>query len=168
VDPDQKMEETDSETGSRQRQQSERVTAIRKELSALDQSQMPIAYKLLKDELDYQLQEAGKRVSPPENPEYVRVDDKIVRLSQKIIVPVERDPEFNFVGKIVGKKGANMRQISSETNVRLSIKVNFMIRWTMNRFRFRASWVRQDPFIFYLVLCGHSFGRRPHTRRFPT
>jgi len=141
VDPEQKMEENeadevkneadevkdeadevkneaDSETDAVQEQKSERVTAIRNELEAIDQEQMPIAYELLKAEL----RKEGDRKSPPENPEFIRVDDKRVRISQKIMVPVEKDPEFNYVGKIVGKKGENMKQISSENNVKLAIK----------------------------------------------
>lgn len=137
VDPEKKMEENeadcemdavqaDSETDADQGQEPKRVTAIRKELEAIDQEQTPIAYELLNDQLRkefryWEIRRAGKRPSPPENPEFIRVDDKTIKLSQKILVPVERDPEFNFVGKIVGPKGANLKQIAYEHNVKLAI-----------------------------------------------
>jgi hypothetical protein len=125
VDCVQKMEanEADSETGVAPRPESGQVAVLRKELEALDQMEIPIAYKLLKAQLDAQLRkEEGKRPSLQENPEYIRVDDKTVKLTHKLIVPVEKDPEFKFVGKILGTKGANMKQISMETNVKLSIR----------------------------------------------
>jgi len=55
------------------------------------------------------------------NPEFIRADTKSIRLVQKVFVDVDQAPDFNFVGKILGPKGANAKRVAMEANVKVAI-----------------------------------------------
>jgi len=55
------------------------------------------------------------------NPEFIRADTKSIRLVQKVFVDVDQAPDFNFVGKILGPKGANIKSVAMEANVKVAI-----------------------------------------------
>jgi len=89
------------------------VDALEQELAQIDPKVMPIAHRFISKELE--------RLKVRENPEFIRKDASVVRLVQKVLVPVHEAPEFNFVGKILGPKGEHMKRIAQETHTKLAI-----------------------------------------------
>lgn len=45
----------------------------------------------------------------------------LVTLSEKLILPVEQFPKYNFVGKLLGPKGMNLKRMQTDCKVRMSI-----------------------------------------------
>merc|ERR1719334_2296752 len=59
---------------------------------------------------------------PPPNPDYIDINDKgRIKISHKIIIPSEYFPGYNFVGKLLGNKGENLKKLCTETNTRTAI-----------------------------------------------
>ena len=53
---------------------------------------------------------SGRHIKPMNSPHGFQ--EEIIRLSEKIVLPVQEFPRFNFVGKILGPKGSTLRGIS--------------------------------------------------------
>jgi hypothetical protein len=47
--------------------------------------------------------------------------EEIVKLSEKIELPVDENPRFNFVGKIIGPKGTTMKAIQNVSKTRIMV-----------------------------------------------
>ncbi|KAH8291497.1 hypothetical protein KR054_012219 [Drosophila jambulina] len=53
---------------------------------------------------------------------------KIMKITQKVFVPVKQHPKFNFIGKILGPKGNSLRRLQDETQCRIAIKGRSSVR----------------------------------------
>lgn len=47
---------------------------------------------------------------------------KRVTLTEKILVPVEKYPNYNFVGRILGPRGMTARQLEEETGCKILVR----------------------------------------------
>lgn len=47
---------------------------------------------------------------------------KLIKISQKVFIPVKQFPKFNFQGKILGPRGNSLRNLQKETLCRILIK----------------------------------------------
>lgn len=50
------------------------------------------------------------------------IGQELVILTDKIVLPVEQFPRYNFVGKLLGPKGINLKAMQSFAKVKMSIK----------------------------------------------
>ncbi|XP_054725305.1 KH domain-containing, RNA-binding, signal transduction-associated protein 3-like isoform X1 [Anastrepha obliqua] len=53
---------------------------------------------------------------------------KPIKVTQKVFVPVKQFPKFNFTGKILGPKGNSLRRLQDETQCKIVIKGRNSIR----------------------------------------
>ncbi|XP_036341098.1 KH domain-containing, RNA-binding, signal transduction-associated protein 3-like [Rhagoletis pomonella] len=53
---------------------------------------------------------------------------KPIKVTQKVFVPVKQFPKFNFTGKILGPKGNSLRRLQEETQCKIVIKGRNSIR----------------------------------------
>ncbi|XP_033162516.1 KH domain-containing, RNA-binding, signal transduction-associated protein 2-like isoform X1 [Drosophila mauritiana] len=49
-------------------------------------------------------------------------NQKPMKITQKVFVPVNQYPKFNFIGKILGPKGNSLRRLQEETRCKIAIK----------------------------------------------
>ncbi|XP_057312564.1 KH domain-containing, RNA-binding, signal transduction-associated protein 2-like isoform X1 [Hydractinia symbiolongicarpus] len=49
------------------------------------------------------------------------VTEEIVKLSEKVVVPVKEYPKFNFVGKLLGPRGNTLKRLQAATQTRMSV-----------------------------------------------
>ncbi|VDP30220.1 unnamed protein product [Soboliphyme baturini] len=65
--------------------------------------------------------ELEKRAGKQE-PEYLEVDiEKPIKLVKKILIPVARHPNFNFVGKLMGPGGSTLKSMQEKLAVKLNV-----------------------------------------------
>jgi len=97
------------------------LEALKMELQSVDPEATPYVHSVIDHEIRKLSQESVMK-GPPPNQEYIELNDKSrVKLMHKIYVPVDRFPGFNFVGKILGNKGENLKKIALETKTRIAI-----------------------------------------------
>ena len=48
-------------------------------------------------------------------------EEQVVKLCEKIMVPVREFPKFNFVGKLLGPKGNTLKRLQANTQTKISI-----------------------------------------------
>ncbi|XP_028845974.1 KH domain-containing, RNA-binding, signal transduction-associated protein 2 isoform X2 [Denticeps clupeoides] len=49
------------------------------------------------------------------------ISNKNVKLSERVLIPIQQYPKFNFVGKLLGPRGNSMKRLQEETGVKMSI-----------------------------------------------
>uniref|UniRef100_A0A3P9AIC9 KH domain-containing, RNA-binding, signal transduction-associated protein 2 n=1 Tax=Esox lucius TaxID=8010 RepID=A0A3P9AIC9_ESOLU len=49
------------------------------------------------------------------------ISNKNVKLSERVLIPVQQYPKFNFVGKLLGPRGNSMKRLQEETGAKMSI-----------------------------------------------
>ncbi|XP_062851441.1 KH domain-containing, RNA-binding, signal transduction-associated protein 2 [Trichomycterus rosablanca] len=49
------------------------------------------------------------------------ISNKNIKLSERILIPVQQYPKFNFVGKLLGPRGNSMKRLQEETGAKMSI-----------------------------------------------
>ncbi|XP_041105240.1 KH domain-containing, RNA-binding, signal transduction-associated protein 2-like [Polyodon spathula] len=78
------------------------------------------AMRLLAEEIDkYEGDEAKKE---DEEKKYLDViSNKNIKLSERILIPVQQYPKFNFVGKLLGPRGNSLKRLQEETGAKMSI-----------------------------------------------
>lgn len=97
------------------------LEALKMELTQVDPEGTPYVHSVIDHEIRKLSQESVMK-GPPPNQEYIELNEKSrVKLMHKIYVPVDRFPGFNFVGKILGNKGENLKKIALETKTRIAI-----------------------------------------------
>uniref|UniRef100_A0A7E4VT19 KH_dom_type_1 domain-containing protein n=1 Tax=Panagrellus redivivus TaxID=6233 RepID=A0A7E4VT19_PANRE len=85
------------------------ISEIKDELAFLQRhpevaSRIPHAMRVLEKE--------GFKLSRCIDPEWLEVDiNKPIYLSKRVLIPINRHPTFNFVGKIIGNKGATLQNL---------------------------------------------------------
>jgi len=97
------------------------LEALKAELVQVDPEATPYVHSVIDHEIRKLSQESVMK-GPPPNQEYIELNEKSrIKLMHKIYVPVDRYPGFNFVGKILGNKGENLKKIALETKTRIAI-----------------------------------------------
>merc|ERR1719376_151246 len=97
------------------------LEALKAELAQVDLDATPYVHSVIDHEIRKLSQESVMK-GPPPNQEYIELNEKgRIKLMHKIYVPVDRFPGFNFVGKILGNKGENLKKIALETKTRIAI-----------------------------------------------
>jgi len=97
------------------------LEALKVELTQVDPEATPYVHSVIDHEIRKLSQESVMK-GPPPNQEYIELNEKSrIKLMHKIYVPVDRYPGFNFVGKILGNKGENLKKIALETKTRIAI-----------------------------------------------
>jgi len=97
------------------------LEALKVELTSVDPEATPYVHSVIDHEIRKLSQESTMK-GPPPNQEYIELNEKSrIKLMHKIYVPVDRYPGFNFVGKILGNKGENLKKIALETKTRIAI-----------------------------------------------
>ncbi|GFY53940.1 KH domain-containing, RNA-binding, signal transduction-associated protein 3 [Trichonephila inaurata madagascariensis] len=73
-------------------------------------------------------QEIGRLRSPKSGDDSQRKDNQIavdtgkqIRLKDKVHIPVDKYPNFNFVGKLFGPKGSSLQQLQEATQTRMVV-----------------------------------------------
>jgi len=96
------------------------IQELQREKDVLDQVEFQHAIRLLEREI--------QTIETNNNEHYeASVDqggvykEEVVKLSEKIVLPVNENPRFNFVGKIIGPKGSTMKALQSITKTRILI-----------------------------------------------
>ncbi|KAK7902148.1 hypothetical protein WMY93_018917 [Mugilogobius chulae] len=49
------------------------------------------------------------------------ISNKNIKLCERVLIPVQQYPKFNFVGKLLGPRGNSMKRLQEETGVKMSI-----------------------------------------------
>ncbi|XP_035988443.1 KH domain-containing, RNA-binding, signal transduction-associated protein 2 isoform X1 [Fundulus heteroclitus] len=49
------------------------------------------------------------------------ISNKNIKLSERVLIPAQQYPKFNFVGKLLGPRGNSMKRLQEETGVKMSI-----------------------------------------------
>ncbi|XP_033875101.1 KH domain-containing, RNA-binding, signal transduction-associated protein 2 isoform X2 [Acipenser ruthenus] len=49
------------------------------------------------------------------------ISNKNIKLSERILIPVQQYPKFNFVGKLLGPRGNSLKRLQEETGAKMSI-----------------------------------------------
>lgn len=97
----------------------EYIQKLLKEKSSLDEIIHSNAIRLLDQEI-IQVQSIGR--IPPREYKYVNIyREKPIKLTTKVLVPVQEHPKFNFVGKLLGPKGNSLKRLQDETMCKMSI-----------------------------------------------
>ena len=82
--------------------------------------------RLIDDEINkvrqslFQLTDVGRLNEPLELPE--PDGSEYVQLQEKLYVPVEEHPEYNFVGRLLGPRGMTAKQLEQETGCKIMIR----------------------------------------------
>lgn len=85
----------------------------------LDSDRFPNCVKLLDQEV-LRVQTTGRL--PSRDNKFVDVyHDKPTKVAVKVVVPVKEHPKFNFVGKLLGPKGFNLKSLQEETMCKMAI-----------------------------------------------
>jgi len=56
-----------------------------------------------------------------QNPRFPSVCDDVITISEKIFIPTEQYPGFNFVGRLLGPKGSTLKELVHSTKTKISI-----------------------------------------------
>ncbi|GJQ66737.1 hypothetical protein Trydic_g4677 [Trypoxylus dichotomus] len=105
-------------------QQEEKLNGYLRQLlsekAVIDEKQCPFAYRFIDEEISRIQQKLVK--GPPRDTRYIDVyHEKPVKISVKVLVPVKEHPRFNFIGKLLGQKGNNLKQLQEETMCYMNI-----------------------------------------------
>ncbi|MBN3308871.1 KHDR2 protein, partial [Amia calva] len=49
------------------------------------------------------------------------ISNKNIKLSERVVIPVQQYPKFNFVGKLLGPRGNSLKRLQEETGAKMSI-----------------------------------------------
>uniref|UniRef100_A0A5S6QUZ2 KH domain-containing protein n=1 Tax=Trichuris muris TaxID=70415 RepID=A0A5S6QUZ2_TRIMR len=62
-----------------------------------------------------------ERESGKVEPEYIDIDNKVLKVTKKVLIPVDKHPNFNFVGKLMGPGGGTLKKMQEKLGVKLSV-----------------------------------------------
>lgn len=92
------------------------------EKSRLDPRSLQHSLRLVEGEINRVRSETRVQAPVPyqqeRRPTY---QEKVEKLIEKIMLPVEEHPKFNFVGKLIGPKGNTLKAIQSCTQTKISV-----------------------------------------------
>ena len=98
------------------------IKELTEERDCLDPSRSANSIRLLEDEINkvrFENDGLGDYFAPARRSEPYK--EEIVKLVEKIVMPVEEYPKFNFVGKIIGPKGSTLKGIVALTRTKISV-----------------------------------------------
>ena len=98
------------------------LEALKQQYEFIDGEAMPHVAQLVEHEI-YKLTQESMMKGPPPNPDYLDLSNEKnrIKISHNVIIPIERYPGYNFVGKLLGNKGENLKKLCTETNTRMAI-----------------------------------------------
>ncbi|XP_052756237.1 KH domain-containing, RNA-binding, signal transduction-associated protein 2-like isoform X4 [Galleria mellonella] len=110
----------DGEDGSKLNEKAgEYMRELLSEKIKLHTQKFPLSIKLIDQEVT-RVQTSGR--APVKDFKYVDVyNEKPVKVTVKVLVPVKEHPKFNFVGKLLGPKGNTMKQMQDETMCKMAV-----------------------------------------------
>ncbi|KAJ3610073.1 hypothetical protein NHX12_022167 [Muraenolepis orangiensis] len=83
------------------------------------------AMRLLAEEIEkYEDDDSGglKKEAEEEVKKYLDIiSNKNIKLCERVLIPVQQYPKFNFVGKLLGPRGNSMKRLQEETGAKMSI-----------------------------------------------
>jgi len=98
------------------------IEELQHEKGLLDPREFQHAIRLIETEInnvgsnnDEKFQASG---APKQDKKY---DEDVVIVAEKIMLPIEDYPRFNFVGRLLGPKGKTMKSLQEMTKTRISI-----------------------------------------------
>jgi len=102
------------------------VKELIEEKSSLNPQNYSHAIRLLEDEIYRMRISDNEEKSSNGAPIYQenrrkQFDEETVEISEKIIVPVNKYPNYNFVGKLLGPKGSTLKAIQVSSKTKISI-----------------------------------------------
>jgi len=107
----------------------EYITELLDERDTLDPVRYAHAIRMINDEIRRVESAQGK--GPPPARDYPPVDtrdvreevyrEEVVKLSEKVVLPIAEFPKFNFVGRLLGPGGSIMKGIAETTRTKVSI-----------------------------------------------
>jgi len=110
------------------------LQSLLEEKDHLDPKSFPHAIRLVEDEIlrvsgkgdtlgRAELDEEGGGEKKPRYRTYAGgiVTEEVVKLSDKVVVPVKEYPKFNFVGKLLGPRGNTLKRLQQSTQTRMSV-----------------------------------------------
>lgn len=96
------------------KEQADYLVKLRTEFGQVDQS-LSITNRLLQNEIDRVIK-GGDGSKPIEIHR-----DNPMKLSTKLLIPIKEFPKVNFVGKLIGPGGANMKRLQHELGCRMAV-----------------------------------------------
>jgi len=98
------------------------LEALKQQYEFIDAESMPHVAQLVEHEI-YKLTQESMMKGPPPNPDYLDLSNEKnrIKIAHNVIIPVDRYPGYNFVGKLLGNKGENLKKLCTETNTRMAI-----------------------------------------------
>jgi len=96
------------------------IQELRREKDVLDSQDFQHAIRLLEKEINNVEVNNNEAYEPPP-PQGGQYKEEVIKLSEKIMLPVEEYPRFNFVGKIIGPKGSTMKAIQNISKTRIMV-----------------------------------------------
>ena len=97
------------------------IEELRQEKGVLDPNDFQHAIRLLDTEINNVRANNNEGYEESAPPKKMRYEEEIVKLSEKIMLPIEDYPRFNFVGKLLGPKGSTMKAIQGISKTKISI-----------------------------------------------
>jgi len=105
----------------------EYITELLDERDTLDPDRYGHAIRMINDEIRRVESSAGKGPPPPR--EYPPIEsapeevyrEEVVKLTEKVVLPIAEFPKFNFVGRLLGPGGSIMKGIAEATRTKVSI-----------------------------------------------
>uniref|UniRef100_A0A0K0DVW6 KH domain-containing protein n=1 Tax=Strongyloides stercoralis TaxID=6248 RepID=A0A0K0DVW6_STRER len=79
----------------------------------------------------------------------------IVLAQKKVYVPVDKYPEFNFVGRILGPRGMTAKQLEQETDCKIMVRGKGSLRDKKKEetFKGKPNWEHLDDDLHVLIQC---------------
>merc|ERR1712226_90997 len=98
----------------------EYLTELIDERNRLDPKRSSHSIRLIDDEI-HRVKDEHEGITDNRNKPPELYKEEIVKLVEKIFLPVEEYPKFNFVGKIIGPKGNTLKNIVALTRTKISV-----------------------------------------------
>ncbi|CAF3440045.1 unnamed protein product [Rotaria sp. Silwood1] len=74
---------------------------------------------------------------------------------EKVFIPVQQHPEFNFVGRILGPRGMTAKQLEADTGCKIMVRGRGSMRDKQkeDQNRGKANWEHLDEDLHVLIQC---------------
>jgi len=98
------------------------LQALKQQYEFIDYEAMPHVAQVVDHEI-YKLNQESLMNGPPPNPDYLDLskEENRIKIAHNVIIPIKQYPGFNFVGRLLGNKGENLKKICTETKTQLAI-----------------------------------------------
>ncbi|CAL8257443.1 unnamed protein product [Lota lota] len=79
------------------------------------------AMRLLAEEIEKHEDDDGVKKEEEVKKYLDIISNKNIKLCERVLIPVQQYPKFNFVGKLLGPRGNSMKRLQEETGAKMSI-----------------------------------------------